>query len=423
MRFTLFVIALFWCACAFGGHTEQVLQLLESRNVLLDEIAEIERAYQAKYFERMDLKEAPDSPNKRDKLAQLGWEIDDLSGKSKQARTRLESGDREFQALSNRILWEKLSAESEWEHSKAQARSKYDEAKKALAEKAVKEKALKEDKLHLLAANQAYSAALENIPNGVQDFRSAAKLMSQFNEGIKDPGKISKYQCLKIAFDNRRNMAPDSDQRSSGICWAHAASSLLEEQLCLAQPEYCGQLVARSEVAGQTYAHLNQHRLTQNEGGNIASALKYYIDPKGGDQKVCLDKYGQNPYDVGDDRYVETLKGLYNSYKIQPCLGGTGSGLDPEFFRQLISDFTAIQELLHLKEDAWSVSVEGNRPLDKTTFLEILRESNSADEFAQKVLLFYCKGVARERNLHRPGVEMDVVERLVFHSAYDPKQD
>lgn len=284
-----------------------------------------------------------------------------------------------------------------------------------------------------IESNKKLLNVLSKLQEALRERPSPALGLAEAAEGALDrPNVISKYQCDQIAFDNRNRMAADTDQQSSSLCWAHAAAGLLEEQLCLAEPKYCGQRVARSEVAGQTYAKQNIHALAQNEGGKGAEGLRYYLDPKGGGQKVCLDKYGTNPFDVGDERYLNTLKSLFREYQAKTGCGPGyaggygprgGPGLDEAFFNKFFSDFTAIHEFLLLKDRTWSVQFDANRVLDGQSFLRLLQSSHSDNDFAQKVLLFYCQDVARKDFSRKGAPPLTVVEHYLSDPAYTPRED
>lgn len=163
----------------------------------------------------------------------------------------------------------------------------------------------------------AYEAQLKNINDAVDEVKLALKVLrskslessdqSQFkkiSQVISTPAEtsmlfgihnehVSHNQCNLIQFDHRAHMGEDSNQRETGTCWAHAAAALFEEQLCLAQPQYCGKRIARTQIVGMVDGDI-----FTREGRSAESLLKYFTDERGGNFQVCLDPYRRNPFDV-----------------------------------------------------------------------------------------------------------------------------
>jgi hypothetical protein len=83
---------------------------------------------------------------------------------------------------------------------------------------------------------------------------------------------ISAAECPDI--DYRDRFTSERDQDGNGLCWAFAGSALIEEQLCLENPDYCGEQV--SVIDGHRCYWDESHGLGTKTTG--AMGTKLFID-------------------------------------------------------------------------------------------------------------------------------------------------
>jgi hypothetical protein len=209
--------------------------------------------------------------------------------------------------------------------------------------------------------------------------------------------------CEDISFDNRNNMAPDIDQKRSPFCWAQTVGSLLDEQLCLMSiryPEenggknYCNTHVSRSEIAA--YGSRGKNLLAQPSGGHVRDALLAYITPLsagGRDGKVCLQKYGQNPFDKNGEQRITELKFYFRKNKHAQAASVCQEDLQLQHKVQddlMVnkSDWTVMPPRLQQQEQEQANEPEQQEGLNLS---EILGLSENEDDFTRNVLLHFCK--------------------------------
>lgn len=207
---------------------------------------------------------------------------------------------------------------------------------------------------------------------------------------------IGKDECEGISFDNRSKMGPDSNQENTGTCWAHASAALIEEQLCLAHPQYCGKRVARTYLIGKTQG-IDFFSDSMLNGDDPETLLYYFISPSGGNFNICLDSYNRNPFDLKKFNYPEYLREEYYLIKMKQrkehCLTQLERHMEP-----LVGSWEKLLDFL--KTDGTSPS-RPNHYLNREAFEQLAKESNSPEEFVQKVLLSPCAQATQQVNFRR----------------------
>lgn len=209
--------------------------------------------------------------------------------------------------------------------------------------------------------------------------------------------RLNKDECNQIGFNNIKNMGPDSNQKNTGTCWAHASAALIEEQLCLAHPEHCGKRVARTYIIGKTRG-IDFVGDKMSKGANTLSVLSYFVDPHGGNFDVCLDSFSSNPLNLNEFRYPEYLKYEYDLIKNTPPGCSTLRAVTSEELEELMEAWRRL--LLFLKDDRDSPSHE-NHYLNREKFEQLARASRSSEEFIQKVLISSCDHSNQEVSFRR----------------------
>lgn len=142
---------------------------------------------------------------------------------------------------------------------------------------------------------------------------------SMFKGFDNNENMISEEECKQMSSgepDNgfEKQMGMDMDQGSTGTCWIHAASKLLEQQLCKQTPSLCGENVSRFFLLSVT-------RIDKDTGGNFKNAFDAIGYNLG---NICLNKYAPDPYNELSDDYVQRLQQLYeNLRKDQNCQNQT----------------------------------------------------------------------------------------------------
>ncbi|MEO5970461.1 MAG: hypothetical protein ABIQ95_11090, partial [Bdellovibrionia bacterium] len=226
-----------------------------------------------------------------------------------------------------------------------------------------------------------------------------------------DLHEIQHAQCEEIAFDNRNKMGPDTNQRRSPLCWAHASAALLEEQMCLSNIRYCNKNVSRSEVAASPKANL--FRLAKPDSGTMADTLNHFVNE--GEQEVCLDKYGSNPFDEDEMDYLQKVRSVYQVVKKNGCIDRS-----PLVAEKVSSLYLDIIDLLHKNRSSWKRNMK-EKILTNQELFKMVEVSHSESEFVQKVLLFYCTGKGK-RSFKRPDIQLVVKSSSFMDRAYFPTE-
>lgn len=206
--------------------------------------------------------------------------------------------------------------------------------------------------------------------------------------------QLSQEECSLIGFNNLSNMGPDTNQRDTSTCWAHATAALIEEQLCLSNPELCGKRVSRTYIIGKTKG-IDFSTYENLEGANTLNVLYYLTDPNGGNFEACLDSYSWNPLNIQEFDYLRYLREEYNllKYGFISC-----SFQLSKFFENLLVNW---KKLLMFLDDHGLSDSHPNHSLSRPKFEQLALESRGPDEFVQKVLLFPCNHLKQQVNFKR----------------------
>ncbi|MBI2711846.1 MAG: hypothetical protein HYX41_03125 [Bdellovibrio sp.] len=231
-------------------------------------------------------------------------------------------------------------------------------------------------------------ALLENFAIEIEKLRKAvADEEGRFGTDflmVDTPWKISEKQCREITFDRREKMGPDSDQGAKQTCWAHAAAALLEEQICESDPRNCGLQVSRSAVAEGSYRERNLYRLARPGTGFTEDALRHYSLPE--NRTVCLARYAPDTSGATEAQLFADLRALFKLFKTNGLLLDR-SQYTMTFFRTLFR----VKEFLEKNRHEWNLRTgDESKILSSTTFQATLSAAKDADEFIEKVMLYYC---------------------------------
>ncbi|MBF0316392.1 MAG: hypothetical protein HQK52_23445 [Oligoflexia bacterium] len=264
------------------------------------------------------------------------------------------------------------------------------------------------------------------IDHGLQ--AKLLKALDNIDDKYKTPfNRISKSDCEETSYDNQALMGPDTPQGAGKLCWAYATAALLEEQLCLSNPKYCGQLVSRSEIAAKTYLSAGGYNLARNVGGKEVDVLSFYTDANGGNMRICLEKYGHDLYSSSDGAgklRIAILGATYQLYQQEkrqmscPSVSGNSNQLD-----SIISNVIGIVGLLEVSKDKWSKKMKNSSSqLDINEIKKLMDINSDPNAFVQDFLLYYCKD-SNLKSFARNGVNLHAKQQILMDAAYDPLYD
>ncbi|MBF0316519.1 MAG: hypothetical protein HQK52_24095 [Oligoflexia bacterium] len=289
-----------------------------------------------------------------------------------------------------------------------------DEIKKQLSEKYelyTKYKLITQEAADLVPDNGTKaSPEMELFKKNHKKFEEIQEEISQLERKMPpNANKISQEECDNISFDNRKLMAPDSNQRSSSICSIHAMSALVEEQICLAtkdfpakgshgQKNYCGEQISRTNIA----AKVDDYNYMQD--GLTTAAQKQTLDSLVNDDgsQACLNKYAPNPVDYfGDIAFIKILKDAYKTKKDLVC--SHSPIMDARLGALVNLIFPMLENILQQQEGLQSVKKVS---LTKEDLKKILYESHNENEFTIKTLTFYCNKALGNVSFKRGNVKL-----------------